>query len=512
MTSRLVIGILRISPGWRLLMDQIGAPFEVIRSVDNLDPARTSVLILPFTPGPDEVVGIESYLRAGGAVLDIGAFLPLVDRSSITHRRRRVIVPDANDPVFRDVGPIALDTSLPIHRASKHADGSVHLGEWKGGSIAYVPFPVDRLLLRTDARRRSFHATSPRHPNEIVSSVDKGGLRRLVHAALRWLHHRRRLPFIHAPSLPREHDGVIGFRVDSDYGTRKEIVEMRNRLHDAGAATTWFLHVEAHADWLDLFTTFDGDEIGLHCMRHRTYGTYEENKANLSAGLSLMRAACLEPRGCAAPNGFWNIELARAVHDLGFEYASEFSLDFDDLPFNPWMHDLFSPLLEIPIHPICVGSFLRAKGSDDDMRRYFSEVVDRGVARREPVILYGHPGHGKYDLIADDIEHAIATGCAPMTMGDVARWWKRRSAIRFEGTIEGESVSVRWKGGDEEIGLEIEHNGRRASIDGGDGRHLLGQLDWKTPPRTTQAQRPGRRPGLLGWRQSLEDFNARIGQ
>lgn len=512
MTSRLVIGILRISPGWRLLMDQIGAPFEVVRSVDNLDPARTSALILPFAPGPDEIRGIEAYLRSGGAVLDVGAFLPLVDRSSIMHRRRRVIVPDTDDTVFRDVGPIALDASVPIHRASKHAEGSIYLGEWKGGSIAYVPFPVGRHLLRTDARRRSFHAASPRHPNEVVSSVDKGGLRRLVHAALRWLHHRRRLPFLHAPSLPREHDGVFGYRVDTDYGTRGEIVAMRRILHAAGATVTWFLHVEAHADWLDLFATFDGDEIGLHCMRHRTYGTYEENRANLSAGLSLMRGAGLDPRGCAAPNGFWNIELARAVQDLGFEYASEFSLDFDDLPFHPWMRDLFSPLLQIPIHPICVGSFIRAKGSDDDMRGYFSDVVDRGAARREPVIFYGHPGHGKYDLIADDIEHAIATGLSPMTMGALARWWRKRSAIRFEGFLEGDDVSIRWKNGEKTIGLEIEHDGRRASVEGGDGRHRLEDLGWKTARPVTRIQRPGKRPGLLGWRQSIEDFNARIGQ
>lgn len=512
MNHRLVIGISRIDPGWRLLLEQIGVSFESIRSPESLDPARQSVMIVNAPPGAEEVEAIENYLRGGGALLDTGFFLIRVDPSSIHRRYRGHVLPAEGDQILGDTGPITLDAILPLHRMANHLQGLVHLTEWKGGGVAHVPVDIGPRIVSTDATRRAFHATSPRHPNEIVSRADKGALRRLVSASLRWLHHRRQLPYLHTPSLPIEHQGVIGFRVDSDDGTRKQVVDMRRALQQAGTATTWFLHVEAHADWLELFTRFDGDEIALHCMRHRTFRTHEENRANLAAGLSALRRVGIEPRGIAAPNGFWNPELARAVEDLGFDYSSEFSLGFDDLPFHPWLHTRFSTLLQVPIHPICLGSFIRAKGTDDDIRRYFSNVVDRGAARQEPVFLYGHPGHERFDLIADEVEHACSRGLAPMTMGAYAAWWKRRVGVRFEGRLDGEDLSIIWKQGDEKVGLITERDGDHAILPGGSMRHDLGKVEWRgalcAPPR----QLPGKRPGVSGWRQSLEDFNTRMGQ
>lgn len=334
----------------------------------------------------------------------------------------------------------------------------------------------------------------------------------MIVEALRWLHAFRGLPYLHTPTVPPDTRGVIGFRVDSDYGTRRDVVSLRDALHGAGAATTWFVHVEAHIGWLDLFRSFDGDEIALHCMRHQTYRTFEENRANLSAGLEALRRAGFDPHGFAAPNGIWNVELANAVEDLGFAYASEFSIGYDDLPFRPWLASRFSNVLQVPVHPVCLGSFIRARASDDDVRRYFSDVVDRGGARREPVFLYGHPGHGRFDLLADEIEHALALGLTPMTMGAFASWWRRRSGVVFEATIDATTLAVRWKGGSEDVGLELERDGQLCVIGGGSAEHNLDTVTWRRPLCEEPEQRRTVHRPLRAWRQSLEDFNARVGR
>ena len=49
----------------------------------------------------------------------------------------------------------------------------------------------------------------------------------------------------------------------------------------------------------------------------------------------LLRNSGFRMQGFAAPFGTWNDELGRAIVDCGFEYSSEFSYDYDNLPSLP---------------------------------------------------------------------------------------------------------------------------------------------------------------------------------
>ncbi len=516
MNQRLTIAITRMSPGWRIVLEQIGVSFESLGAWDSLLPERYSALIVASDPGDDGARAIDRYMKSGGGVLDTGGFLRRTDGGLLHEKFVRYAIPNNDDEIFSNVGLTDIEHRLPLHRNASYCGGIVHLERCGDGALAAIPLPVNRLITDTERRRREFPAASPRFPNEIVARIGKGDVRRIVANALRWLHTSRDIPWLHRPNVPDGDQGIFCYRIDSDYGTERQVSDLYEAAHDAGGRLTWFLHVEAHADWLDRFGRFSGDEIALHCFRHRSYSGYDENHANIAEATSLLKAAGFAPTGYAGPNGFWSRGLARAVDDLGYDYASEFSLAYDDLPFHPWLRDRYALALQVPIHPICIGSFVRAKGTASQMKNYFRDVIDRAIGRREAPILYHHPGHEMFDVTADSIAYARSRGLRPATMGEYASWWRRRSQVRYEAFFDGETISIQWRHHDDAVRLVVERGDNcEASLDGHSEWHL-GRLNWRPMPsipgRPTELGHTRRRINPLLWRQGLEDFNARIRQ
>ncbi len=90
--------------------------------------------------------------------------------------------------------------------------------------------------------------------------------------------------------------------------------------------------------------------------------------------------------------------LAVQLVDCGFEYSSEFSYDYDNLPSVPRLRH-GEGTLQLPIHPICIGSLKRHSYSDKQMIQYFENVIQRKLASSEPIIFYHHPKDGYYDVL-----------------------------------------------------------------------------------------------------------------
>ena len=111
-----------------------------------------------------------------------------------------------------------------------------------------------------------------------------------------------------------------------------------------------------------------------------------------------MRAAGIEPVGFAAPHGRFNGGLHAALESLGVSHSSEFGLAYDDLPFFPYE----GRVLQIPVHPICLGVFLEAHNeatcppwTPADAAQlalsHFERMIDEKRLAGEPIFLYGHP-------------------------------------------------------------------------------------------------------------------------
>ena len=159
----------------------------------------------------------------------------------------------------------------------------------------------------------------------------------------------------------------------------------------------------------------------------------------LKAKLALQEAG-FDPEGFAAPYGYFSKSMGQAVHDAGFKYSSEFGFDFDNLPDRP----KHGGVLQIPVHPICPGSFKREKATDAIKHAYFEAIAAEKSARREPFFLYHHPlqNQGNLDVIERVFQTINNSKATKMTMGQFADWWKERENIRFTPVLDGDRIDM----------------------------------------------------------------------
>jgi hypothetical protein len=105
-----------------------------------------------------------------------------------------------------------------------------------------------------------------------------------------------------------------------------------------------------------------GDDIQLHCHEHKVFDDLEHNVENLNAALQTMTKAGLAPVGAVGPYGHWNRNWDAALQQVGFGYASEFGLAYDDFPFYPILGKELSGVMQVPIHPMCFGRLMQEIG------------------------------------------------------------------------------------------------------------------------------------------------------
>ncbi len=140
--------------------------------------------------------------------------------------------------------------------------------------------------------------------------------------------------------------------------------------------------------------------------------------------------------------------MQRALEKQGYRYSSEFSLDYDNFPFFPILDGRFSSVLQIPIHPVCLGSFLATTDVKVDspvVKNYFEKVLEWKYAQGEPMILYGHPTGtlGKWPAVmlniikkADKFDDIWNT-----TLTHFSEWWIERDRVQFNALIDHNDFS-----------------------------------------------------------------------
>jgi peptidoglycan/xylan/chitin deacetylase (PgdA/CDA1 family) len=514
MIIRGAIGFLRPDDGWRLLLGQLGLRADRVPSSGTIAPEQFAAIIVDQKLTDAQAERLEHYLREGGAVLDTGSLYEKIAGSRLRSRQIRGFVPHGHCETFGDLWRIDVHDAARIP-ADGGIDEPVRLLTIGRGRLALLGLDVGRLALDDRRARRRFYAPEGEHPDEIVSKVSKGELRLLVERALRWLHLDRGLPYLHLWHVPGEQESTFAYRIDSDYGTPREVRMLHDVARAHQAPLTWFLHVGAHHGWLDEFARFNGDEIAIHGFRHRTFRTFEENRANIAEAKALLERAGFRPVGFAAPNGLSNDGLVSAVHDLSLAYGSEFAVDYDDTPsFVPSRSGLFSSL-QVPVHPISIGSLIRAKSSPSAMKRYFRLMIERKLAIGDPVIFYHHPLHGHFDVMDDTLAALGSEGVHGMTMGNYAAWWRLRAATRVELSLRDDGRFSVSGGRAPDVALRIVHPDGRISFVPSEGEMRLSDLVWRVPRNAVPAPSALdllRRPSLRTLRHSLEDLNARSRQ
>lgn len=480
------VGILGDTRGWELLLQQEGIPHDRVREA--LTAENYSVLVAGDEVDDRESEMLRQFLGLGGAVLCSSRVYARIRQSTYEHEYVQYILPD-RESLFSGVGLIDVHQRCQLawnanELRTDSGSYSGHIGAHEPGSIMALPFDPSSMVMDTSAATKSFYSPERRLPFERVSRISKGSVRRLVSRSLEILHHRRGLPYIHRWYFPGEARSVFAFRIDTDYASPSEIDELFQVVVKQGIPATWFVDVGSQQLFLSMFKRMDTQEIGIHCFEHKVFDGYAGNEKNIRQAMKVFEREGLSARGFAAPLGIWNDDLGRAILMAGFEYSSEFSYDHDNLPSYPMLHGEWSKTLQVPVHPICIGSLRRHGYFEEQMKSYFDLIVSQKLAMRDPMIFYHHPKDGHPAVLEHLFAAVKQARISPVPMHTYASWWKERSSMQTTMTMKG---SILIPGGDppkESVWLRITKADGTEAFSPMRKEINLDSLFWKRDPLT----------------------------
>ncbi len=301
-----------------------------------------------------------------------------------------------------------------------------------------------------------------KHPQEIIARTNKALLRKAVINALKTRLFSENLPYIHLAYYPKGYRTVATFRIDCDESNQEDFDRVVNIAELHNIPLTLFIHVKSQQSYLPHISAIKerGHDVQLHCHEHQTYDDYQKNMKNIVKGKYLMEEAGINVSGFVAPYGKWNPSLNRVMEKLRFTFSSEFAIDYDDLPFFPVFGKRVSRVLQIPVHPVCIGLLWRSKFTHREMLNYFENIINEKYAQCEPIMLYGHPYREidklpkVYNFILSKLK--MLPDIWITTYSDFAAWWRKRLNTSFSVRIDNDLLQIRAKIPDPSLQLHIE--------------------------------------------------------
>ncbi|MEW5797412.1 MAG: hypothetical protein AB1728_00265 [Bacteroidota bacterium] len=433
----LTVGITAYEPGWEIILRQIGLNWKVISDFDANIGQHYGVIILNSRCSTAQKNLLHEFLTHSGNILSVNG-----NAEQLLSISPRQMFYGSIPPITTEYG--TANDILDIYSYGK-TFASVHgisVHHHLNGFIINIPFDVNALMIQQRDKRKNFYSQTERMPNERVSSVSKGTLRSLITSALEYLYHRRNLPFIHTWYFPKNEPTIFTFRIDSDKGSRDEVEELFALSEKYSIPTSWFLDVKSHESWVEYFSKFKSQEIGVHCYDHTVYKSMDENFKNFEKAIMHIRKHCGDVAGASAPRGEWNVSLGFAFEKLGLQYSSEFSFDYDNLPSYPWLGDRFSSVLQLPVHPVCPGVMRRARMTPHDQEAYFRDTIQRKISQHEPVCLYHHPTHHFSDVFENIFRYIHEQQVTSLSYKEYASWWNKRLESSHEFSFQPETGTI----------------------------------------------------------------------
>jgi hypothetical protein len=430
------IGILEQQHGWITLLDQIGVHWEVVDFSTKDLLFEFSVIVVNRTLDNLENDSIQQFIKDGGAAIftNIGSRFFNNIASSLHYIKS---LPPTNKEQYQFHSILDIyDTCTMFSKTN-----IIHTEEYGNGFKSIIGIDIERIFQKRRRKRKNFYSLGTLFPSELVSSTSFGSLRELVTTHLEFLHRKRNLPFVHKWYFPTNHRSIFTFRIDTDKGTQSQIEDIYELSEKYNIPTTWFLDVKSHERWLAYFKKFTLQEIGIHCYEHIVHNSKILNEENFLKAMSKLSSITAKIKGIAAPTGRWNSSLQSAFETLGFEYSSEFGYDYDNLPSYPWSNGRKSTVMQIPIHPVCIGSMLRAKMTPPEMFNYFRNVIDQNLLIGEPICLYHHPTHANNDVFEKVFQYISEKKIIPLSFTQYCAWWKTRLGDKFRVSYTMDEIS-----------------------------------------------------------------------
>ncbi len=242
--------------------------------------------------------------------------------------------------------------------------------------------------------------------------------------------------------FPFPYRSAFNLRIDLDEPAPDDYRRFAQARRAIDDATTHFLCTDAYQHLPSVIADLKGLDVQSHGHYHFVYRDPEANRRNVARAREVLRELGFEPEGFAGPHGRWNVGLDRALEAERIRYSSDFQLGYDDRPFFPWRGDGFSPVLQVPVHPICEGAILEAGGDAEAVANHLVRAVQAKVDAGEPAFVYGHPERrlGRHPEIVGRLAAEVARLSLVwrVTLTEFARWWRWRAAQRFTVVSRGE--------------------------------------------------------------------------
>lgn len=242
--------------------------------------------------------------------------------------------------------------------------------------------------------------------------------------------------------FPHPYRCAFNFRLDHDEYHAHDFDATLEAISGYEHAVSHYVCAATHASDPEALAPLRDVHVGSHGWWHHTYRDALDNHENVRRGIDSLRALGLDPIGFAAPHGTFNSGLLAALEDLDVTHSSEFGLAYDDLPFFPRE----SNVLQIPVHPICLGICLEAARrmpqramTDDEAAEtvlaHWRQIVAQKFAAREPIFLYGHPDGriGRFPWLLRELLAEVAglSGVWQTSLAAFEQWWRDRAAVEI---------------------------------------------------------------------------------
>jgi len=430
------IGIIGKNHGWEQILTQIGVSWSRMHSAAAAEVQSQSCIIACRQLDRDELSVIDNYISRGGAVVD--TLGQLISQQTV-NRHLSTVYPGGDSSLFSHIEEIVINHRTAVHPLSDQIGGLAWLDPTPKRSLAFLSLPVHLLadpqpLIHTQFRSSELPAVAER-----TAARSSGPYIEACLTVLKKLHSKSGVPFVHKWWMPDTDRQLATFRIDSDYGTREAISLLGETITEFDISATWFLHTEAHENWLEHFKKFSGHEIALHCNRHTEFKTSSQYTADIHVGLQLLRRHGYNPEGYASPYGYWGPELSAALSHFNFRYSSEFGYDYDSLPSRPRS----SLTMQLPVHPISIGSFRRFKFKHGMIENYFDELMRLKQLQHQPFHLYHHPCDGHESILRTLFGKLKHESVRWMSYSDWASWWNNRKSGSLNAAYDTELKTVR---------------------------------------------------------------------
>lgn len=427
MKYRICIGLQSPDPFWKVILDHIGIFYEEL-DYELISPSHYSAVILNKEPDEIQKEKLTLYLAAGGAIIEMDRIRTFHYSGGYFSSTKKLYLNNSSQTAFQHIPFLDVTGRSFPARDSDIFDGLIRIKKVERGILAAFGLNLPHQISHKGYSRKRFYNPFAANPDEIVNNVSKHYVLQLFEALLKEVHFQRKLPFIKKWESPQKHP-VFCFRIDSDFSDRASVDKLCDAAKKFSVPLTWFLHVQAHENWLPHFKTFTGQEIALHGYAHGTSNHVAEMKSNIQKGLSILQKAGIYPKGYCAPYGIWNKAHQKALRSFDFSYSSEFTYHYDGYPLQPADNSL---PLQIPVHPICPGSLSRHEMSISQMITYFNYVLNNKLARFEPIAFYHHPLQKGLEVLEDIFKQVNARKLVKLSFSDYTAFWKTRASYQAE--------------------------------------------------------------------------------